>query len=313
MGTPVDITSLRRWEAYGQSPSWPGSPDALFIVAAGARVLRAKFGIEPEDVAHDPDSEGYRSEIAHSMAALLTSGSLLATARRVDGSRQEPVAPTEWTPVTAYEAVATGIVRRDHGRRRGVPHWVFVGLRETDILATLYQATDMLHAPEDAGPTEAVGETVLAAVSAMARNPAAIVADDLSSAPIRLLQPHLVRTLHPDDRDTMVAASVPWLLDRFGDATTGRYDYHDFEKAAVAQFAPLMTGRIFEKVWSGARDQVQAARTGLRKLELERAARMVAGAQETPAKQDERKRAEKLAAHAARFKSGPNAKAAAAR
>lgn len=307
MGIPVDIANLPKWEVYDHPASWPGSPDALFIVAAATRILNAKFGMEAADIATDPDSEGYRNEIAGSIAGLLTSGSLIATSRRVGGSRQQPIAPTEWTPLTAHRAVATGLVLRNHGRSRDLPHWVFVGARETTILETLYRATDMLHPPEDVGPTEHLGETVLAAVSAMARNPATIAADDFSSAAVRLLQPHSVWTLHPDDRDAFVAAAAPWLVEMFGDPDTRKYDYNDFENAAIEHFAPFMTGRLFEKVWLRTREEVGNAVAQLSDIEREKAARGGIEKVETSSERELREAAEALAPHANRFRSGPNA------
>lgn len=251
MGIPVEITGLADWRVYGERASWPGAPDHLFIVEAAERILRVKFGLDGDDVADDSWSAGYRNNVANDLSALLTRGSLIAYARAVGDTRMSPIA-TAWTPVAAYAAVATGIVRRPHGRLKRHPHWVFVGRAEVDILAKVYAASAMLFPPEEAGPIEALGEAVLASLGRMAGNPAATPRDGASAVVQRLL-PSSGWTLHPQDRDAFATAIVPWLFRELEADPDCRNGKDELAAIAVAEHAPFMSGRIFDIVWAKAK------------------------------------------------------------
>lgn len=250
MGVPVDITRFEQWRVYAESASWPSAPDHMFIVEAAERMLQVKFGLDGADVADDPWSVGYRDEVANSMSGLLMKGSLIGYVRAMGDNRLSPLA-VDWTPETAIAAIATGIVRRTHGRKRQHPHWVFVGRREVEVLAKVYAATDMLFPQEDAGPTEALAETVLASLGAMVGNPSATPRDGASSV-VQLLLPASGWTLHPHDRDQFAEAVVPWLFRAF--ERVGREaGKDDFAAMAISEHKPFLTGRIFENVWAKAK------------------------------------------------------------
>lgn len=249
--TPVNIAALNPWQIYGESASWPIVAGHQFIIDVAARIMAVKFGLRPEDAA-DHDSSGYRNEVANRLTEFLMKGSLIASARALEGGPLLPVADAEWTCDLAFAAVSTGIVPRRRGKARRHPHHVFVGGKEAELLAQVYGATDLLHQPEEAGPTESLGGIVLDSLSVIARNRAALAPRGSAEAVVELLLPGSNFTLSPNDRDKLIAAAVPWLVKRFERDPDHLRRREHFEEEALKAFSPYMTGRVFEKVWAKA-------------------------------------------------------------
>ncbi|GAA3693622.1 hypothetical protein GCM10022268_00670 [Sphingomonas cynarae] len=137
MDTTTDITRLPEWAIYAYADVWPRVPGHAFIVDAAARAIWAKFGISAIDVGTDPDTHGYRSEVAQRLAEFLTDGNLIAYARPAGGTRLAPSRPPSgiWTrhgrrsPPDASVVVGEAIVDA---------RAVYVAISRARKLATLY-------------------------------------------------------------------------------------------------------------------------------------------------------------------------------
>jgi hypothetical protein len=253
LDTTTDITRLPEWAIYAYGDVWPRVPGYAFIVDAAARAIWTKFGVPAIEVGTDPYTHGYRSEVAQRLAEFLTDGNLIAYARPTGGTRLAPIATAEWDLDKARSAVATGFFGRRRGSQPPRPHHVFLGERETGLLSQVYSLTNMLHGPDEVGPVEKLGAIVLGSLGAIARDPIAVPIHDTTEGVMRLLLPGSVRTLHPDDLATFESAALPWLARKFEEDTARELMREDIEEQALVELAPLMTKRLFDRVWSRAR------------------------------------------------------------
>lgn len=249
MDTISGLSDLPPWQIYLHDAAWPSAPGLTSIVSAVADALYARHGIMHVDIP-DPDTGGYRGDIAALLSGLVLDGAIVLLTQPFAGGAPAALDEIDLTPDLVAHAIANGWVERAHAPAQPTRSWVFVGRIEADLLTAILEV-DSGTGDADALLTRLRG-LVLPQLSLLAGRGPRLPEQGSAERILAWLLPSLKPSLGDADRDRLANAVAPWLVERF-DADEGRTrTREDFQKEAAAAFAPLMTKRIFERVWSAA-------------------------------------------------------------
>lgn len=239
-----------QWQIHLNRSGWPQRAGLHFIIAAFDDVLSTLWEIRTEDLVGEDfeDGAGYRNAAASHFHTALMTGALVAKAQPSGGGATRPIPSTDWVPDVVDRALATGrIERKLNGRRDDM--WVFIDDAELQLMRGVLALTDMLHRPEDSGPLEAMGETVLGNMSAIAeaRRPS----DDQAAANrlMRLLLRLTPERLDDIDMASVTTAVATLLREKFDADPQGMLSRDDFETPIRALYEPHLSERMFDNAW----------------------------------------------------------------
>lgn len=239
-----------QWQIHLNRSGWPQRAGLHFIIAAFDDVLSTLWEIRTEDLVGEDfeDGAGYRNAAASHFHTALMTGALVAKAQPSGGGATRPIPSTDWVPDVVDRALATGrIERKLNGRRDDM--WVFIDDAELQLMRGVLALTDMLHRPEDSGPLEAMGETVLGNMSAIAeaRRPR----DDQAAANrlMRLLLRLTPERLDDIDMASVTTAVATLLREKFDADPQGMLSRDDFETPIRALYEPHLSERMFDNAW----------------------------------------------------------------
>lgn len=241
-----------QWQIHLDRRAWPQREGLRFIVAAFDDVLDTMWSLSTEDVVGDfADGSGYRNAAAGYFHSALMTGSFVAKAQPNRGGAIRPIPSTDWVPETVDRAIATGRIERQmNGRRDDM--WVFVDPSELQLMRGVLSLTDMLHRPEDRGPVEEMGETILGNMSAIAEAQRPRDDQEAANRLLRLLLRLTPKRLDEIDMDSVVTAVATLLREKFDADPRRLLSRDDFELAIRALYHPHVSDRMFTKAWNEA-------------------------------------------------------------
>lgn len=238
-----------QWEIHLSREVWPQRGGLHFIVAAFDDILGTLWKISTEDVIGSfEDGGGLRNAVAGYFHTALMTGALVAHAQPNRGGATRPIPSTDWVPDVVDRAIATGkIERKMNGRRDDM--WVFIDDTELQLMLNVLKLTDMLYPPEDCGPLEVMGETIMRNLSAIAE--ASRPRDDQAAA--NRLMKLIIRTiperLDEIDMRSVTTAVAALLREKFNADPEGLLSRDDFETPIRALYHPHLSERMFDNAW----------------------------------------------------------------
>lgn len=238
-----------QWEIHLDRAAWPQRDGLRFIVAAFDDVLETLWKLSTEDVVEDfGDGGGYRRAVASYFRTALMIGALVAHAQPSRGGATRPIPSTDWVPETVDRAVATGTIQRKlNGRRNDM--WVFIDVEELKLMLGVLSLTDMLYPPEDCGPLEVMGKTIMGNLSAIAEAKRPRNDQEAANRLMKLLLRTTPGRLDEIDMQSVITAVATLLREKFDQDPHGLLSRDDIEDPIRRAYEPHLSERMFDKAW----------------------------------------------------------------
>lgn len=245
--TASELADLAPWQIYVHDRHWPSGREVTFLPSLVTDAMWTRHGIPGCHAVMEDETQVYRDFIASDVGSLIMEGSLVLRCMPVAGGDWRLLTALDLTPQAVQSAIATGTITLGE-KKRQAKHWVFCGAAEANLLLPI------LEHESGEGDASALLARLISVVrsnlSLISGNVLTSAAGDGTSRVISLLLPTLKPRLGPDDRAKLVRAGADWLTAQFKSEENTGLLKDGFRKLAVTEFAPFMTGRIFDEIWA---------------------------------------------------------------